>query len=535
MSEGGDAGRVAHLAELTARAARLWPDRPGLIFDETGRSLTFGEVERAANRIANALAATGIGAGDRVAVMMRNRPEFPLSWLAIARLGASMVPLNVFYRTADAGYLLAHSEARAIVTTDEFVPLVDGLRGPDLPLESVLSVDGDGGGRAVDFRPAIAAAADTAPAGPPPSPESLANIQYTSGTTGHPKGCMLSHAYWLNIARKASGIGPGLDEGDRMLIAQPYYYMDPQWMTATALLTGAPLVVLDRFHPASFREKVREHGVTFFYCLGVMPAMLLNLPPGPEDRDHRLRFVVCSGIPPSRHAEIEERWGVPWFEAFGMTETGIDVAMTVEDHDETVGTGCIGRAVEGREVRIVDDEGRPVPPGEVGEMLLRGGPMMTGYYRDEEATRRAFAGGWMHTGDLCRMDEAGRVYYLGRKKHMIRRSGENISAAEVEEVLVGLPEVALAAVVPVPDDLRGEEIKAYVVLDGGRSPDEVPPERLAAACAERLAYFKVPRYWAFREDLPRTPSERVRKEVLLAEDGDDPLAGCWDRAAGEWR
>jgi crotonobetaine/carnitine-CoA ligase len=354
------------------------------------------------------------------------------------------------------------------------------------------------------------------------------NIQYTSGTTGAPKGCVLPNRYWTTLAAGLATDFPAVGEDDVILTAQPFHYIDPQWNVALGLAAGATLVVLDRFHPSTFWAKVREYDVTWFYCLGLMPTLLLRQEPAEADRDHRVRAICASAIPRELHAELEARWGVPWYEAFGMTETGGDIRMTAADHDETVGTGCIGRPSRDREAMIADEDGKPVPRGETGELLLRGIGLMHGYHDDPEATAKAFRNGWFHTGDLARMDDAGRVYYVGRTKDMIRRSGENVSADEVERALLLHPAVRLAAVVAVPDELRGEEIKAYVVCDGER-PE---PAELAEFCGGKLAYFKVPRFWAFADGLPMTPSERVAKGELRKVA--DPRAGSWDAKAAAW-
>lgn len=462
---------MTDLVAAVRRAADLWPDRTAWTFDP-GVRLTFGAVDRLTAGYAQALRQRGIGAGDRVAILLRNQPEFPLLWLALARLGAAMVPVNTRYRTVDAEHLLRDSGAVAVVTTEEFRPLVDPLGVRVLPLEALEPEEG--------FEQQ------------PVDPGAAVNVQYTSGTTGSPKGCVLSHRYWTTLGTSMVEEFPRLVADDVMLTAQPFYYIDPQWNVVSALLAGAELVVLDGFHPSSFWDKVREHRVTYFYCLGAMPTLLLRMPESPLDRSHRVRAVQCSAIPPSLHAELEERWGVGWYEAFGMTETGADIRVGAEEHDELVGTGCLGRPAAHREVKIVD-----------GELLLRGPGMMDGYLGLPSVLRD----GWFPTGDLARLDEQGRVYHLGRIKDMIRRSGENIAAHEVEEVLMSHPAVSLAAVVGVPDEIRGEEVKAFVVGAVGQ-------EELAAYCAERLASFKVPRYWEFRDDLPRTPSERVAKQLL---------------------
>ncbi|TDV43728.1 AMP-binding protein [Actinophytocola oryzae] len=341
----------------------------------------------------------------------------------------------------------------------------------------------------------------------PVEPDTPVNVQYTSGTTGLPKGCVLPHTYWTRLAGSLITEFPRLTHKDILLTAQPCHYVDPQWNIVAGLLSGAEVVVLDGFHPTTFWNAVREHNVTYFYCLGAMPGLLLKQPRDARDRDHVVRLVQCSGIPPALHAELEHRWGVPWHEAFGMTETGADLRVTDADHDELVGTGCVGGPLPDREVRVVD-----------GELRLRGPGMMSGYH----AVDNPFDDGWFRTGDLARLDQAGRVYLVGRLKDMIRRSGENVAAREVEDVLLTHPDVRLVAVTSVPDDLRGEEVKAHVV--GIRDPDA-----LAAYCLERLAPFKVPRYWEFRDDLPRTPSERVAKHQL-----NEQTAATYDRVNGRW-
>ncbi|MCP3818170.1 AMP-binding protein [Streptomyces sp. A3M-1-3] len=507
--------QIEDLDTLVRRAAARWGERTAWTFDTRGEQLTFRQVEAGVAQLAGRLAGLGIGRGDRVAVLLRNRPEFPLTWLALARLGAAMVPVNTNYRRHDAGHLLADSGACLLVTEPEFLDLADALLSAVPTLEQVLDVDSPAPG-AEPVAGAVAAV-----------PEDLANIQYTSGTTGRPKGCLLPHRYWTVLAESMVSEFPRLCEDDVMLTAQPFHYIDPQWNVAAALLSGAHLVVLDRFHPATFWERVRAHGVTYFYCLGLMPGLLLRMPPHPLDRHHRVRAVQASAIPGQLHRQLEERWGVPWYEAFGMTETGADLRVREDGHDAAVGTGCVGRPTARRDVRIVGPDDRPVPRGEQGEIALRGAGLMDGYLGRPEATAEAFRGGWFHTGDLGRMDELGNVYHLGRTKDMIRRSGENISATEVEEVLQLHPAVHTAAVVAVPDELRGEEVKAYLV------GDPVEPEELAAHCLEQMAYFKVPRYWEFREALPLTASERVAKGELLA--ADNLLAGSYDRVEKVWR
>ena len=488
---------VPDLVTAVRRAAARWPDRPAWTFDP-GDRLSFADVARRSAAIAGGLAGRGVGPGDRVGVMLGNTAAFPLVWFALARLGAAMVPLSPQYRSADLDHLLRTARCRAVVSRAAVWEPLLGLAADVPGLAALWDVDELGTGPSHDD-------------GRTPRRTVSLNVQFTSGTTGQPKGCVLSHDYWITLGRSLVTGFPQLNERDVMLTAQPFHYVDPQWNVIAALLAGAHLVVLDGFHPTTFWERVRAHQVTYFYCLAAMPTLLLTAPPSPQDTAHRVRVVQCSAIPVTRHAELEHRWGVRWHEAFGMTETGADLRVGEADHDVLVGTGCVGAPAAHREVRIADPTGTALPVGRTGELQLRGPGMMDGYFADPAATAASFHGGWFRTGDLAHRDEAGRVYLDGRIKDMIRRSGENIAAREVEEVLATHPDIRLAAVVAVPDELRGEEVKAVVVTDPARVPS---PAELASYCAQRLAGFKVPRFWEYRESLPLTASHRVAKSAL---------------------
>ncbi len=512
---------AATLVAAVHAAAQRWPDRIAWRFDP-GDQLTFADVNRLTAGYAQALSDRGVRAGDRVAVLLSNEAAFPLTWLALSRLGAAAVPVNSRYQTADASHVLTACRASAIVTGAQFGPLLERLPA-DVPALA----------RTI---PAAELAGEAARAGAPggftpPDPAATANVQFTSGTTGRPKGCLLPNRYWTLLAASMVNEFPYLGPADVMLTAQPFHYIDPQWNVAAGLLAGAELVILDGFHPSSFWAKVRAHQVTYFYCLGAMPGLLLRMPASPEDRQHRVRAVQCSAIPPALHATLEERWGVPWYEAFGMTETGGDLRVTDTDHDELVGSGCLGGPARHRRVRIAGDGGQPLPARQTGEITLAGPGMMDGYDGDPEATAAVFRDGWFHTGDLGWMDSRGRVYHAGRLKDMIRRGGENVAAREVEEVLLTHPRVQLAAVVAVPDEIRGEEVKAYYVTTGGTG---VEPAELAGYCRERLARFKVPRFWQPAPDLPRTDSERVIKKQLGELSGPvfDTASDGWTDAGG---
>lgn len=492
------------LAGLLRTRAIAHPDRSLLRF-AGGQTLTLADADAAADAVAAGLQATGLTSGDRVAVQARNTPVFPLVLLGAARAGMVVVPVNATYGPSDLQHVVTDSGARLLVCEDDLLdPARQGLAAalPDLGLLSATEVT------------AWVGAGGT----PPPvnvDDDTLLSLQYTSGTTGSPKACMLTHGYWRHLGTVAAELyqaGPD----DVLLTAQAFTYLDPQWHLVAALHAGAELVVLPRFSASTFVDSLVEYRASLLYLVGPMAVMLLRQPPSPADHAHRLRVVYCSGIPPELHADLEARWGAPWREAFGMTETGVDLVVPIEDA-ASVGTGDLGRPVPGKSIAIVDPDGAPVPDGETGELVIAGAPMMLGYWGRPEATAQTLREGRLHTGDLAVRSADGRVHLVGRLKDMVRRGGENIAAAEVEAVLHAHPGVAAAGIVAVADEVRGEEVAAVVVpAPPGSGTPPPTPEALRAHVAERLAPFKVPRYVAYVEDLPRTSSEKIDKATLAA-------------------
>jgi len=513
--------RWGTITELLADTAARYPDREFLRCPDA--SLTFAEVADYTDRLARVLAARGVAAGDRVAVMMDNVSGWPLSWFAILKAGAVAVPVNARFRQADLEFVLRDSGAALVLASDAHAGLVRGVAASAGTVREVGTLE--------ELASEVAAAPAGAVAGPAPGPEDVTNFQYTSGTTGFPKACLLPHGYWLRTAW-LTAIDAELRGDDVVLIAQAFSYMDPQWCAVMCLIGGLPLVVLPRFSASGFWPAVREHGATLTYVLGTMPLLMLKQPPHPLDRQNRMRLVLCSGIAPGQHEAIEERWGVPWREIYGSTESGLDLSVPLSAA-ETVGTGAMGHPPPGKEVRVADEQGDTVPDGTVGEILIRGKPMMLGYWNQPDATARVFRGGWFHTGDLGFADAAGWIHHAGRLKDMIRRGGANISSAEVEGVLAQHPAVVTAALVPIPDELFGELPKAFVQLQPGQPGDAEVARSILDHARGQLADFKVPAYLEFVDSFPLTPSARIRKQELLTP-GRDQRSGAFDAAADAW-
>lgn len=498
---------IGHLLE---EAAREHANKTLFIFEDD--KMTFAEANSQVNRVANALKSLGVKKEEKVSIMLPNSLEFPLTWLALGKLGAVMVPTNIHYKQHDLAYILNNSEASSIVIHSDYLPEFEKIKNEVEAVKNVIVV-GDTINDYIDYKKITNKASDQFTI-EDIDENTLINIQYTSGTTGFPKGCMLNHRYWLVFGVVSTEFFEAGEE-DVDLTAQPFYYMDPQWNTVLCIMHGIPLVILDRFSPSKFWQEVNKHQVTFFYVIGTMPFYLLKQEPNPElEQNHKVKFVYCSGIIPQYHEVFEKRWNVPWREAFGMTETGVDLVVPVED-TECVGSGAMGAPVRTKEARVIDEDFNELPVGEVGELVVRGDKTMLGYWKNKEATEEFFRGGWCHTSDLAYKDEKGYYHWVGRIKDMIRRTGENISSVEVEGVLMEHEKIKLAACVPVPDELRGEEVKAYIVLQDGLTKENLPPEEIVEFAKSKLAYFKIPRYIEYADDLPKTPSEKVAKHKLI--------------------
>ncbi|MGW9439641.1 class I adenylate-forming enzyme family protein [Streptomyces sp. NPDC055607] len=498
---------VDNVVDLLASRASRFPGREFLRFGE--RSWTYGEIDAWSSRLAHHLRdAEGVELGDRVAIMLPNTVLWPVAWFGVLKAGAVAVPANFAYREADLAFVLHESGAKVVLSVEERLGLVRTVVEAGSPAMDAAPPDL----RALNLQALDLSAYDPEPPGVPVGAETLANLQYTSGTTGLPKACVLTHDYWMRLARISRDV-TRVSAADTVLTAQPFSYMDPQWNTLMCLIAGAKLVVLPRFSASGFFADVRRHEVTVLYMLGTMPTLLFKQPPGPEDLDNHLRLVLCSGIPANLHAQLQERWGAPWREAYGMTETGVDLVVPLDDPD-SVGSGLMGAPVPTKRVRVVDTDGNDVRTGAVGELIVSGKPMMLGYWNRPQETADTIRNGWLHTGDLVQREGSGYFRLVGRLKDMVRRGGENISCAEVEDVLARSDEVVACAVVAVPDELFGEEAKAFVQLAVGTPASRATGERLIDHARAHLARFKVPRYVEFVADFPKTPSERIAKAEL---------------------
>ena len=519
----------ATIPALLRRAAERYGDAPACTFFEDDETLSFRQLDALSGRLANGFADLGVGHGDHVGVMLPNRMEYPLTWMALAKIGAVMVPINPRYTRHELDFALADSDAGFLVIDEAHLPLLAALGDRPAALEDTrVVVRGravPAGGRtwaalleggAEAFTPAALIAG-----GDPTT------ILYTSGTTGLPKGCIHSQDYWLVMSRQI----PAATEApvSRLLVQNLFHYMNCQHLMVSALNIGAALYVARQPSGSGFIPWLKRLGIEF--C--IFPEFVLKQQPeAADDAATSLKEVMLAGCAPSSQVEMERRFRVPACEIYGMTEIGGSLRMPASCRD-MVGSGSVGLPMLFREHSVRDSEGAPVPVGTVGELWVRGHGLMAGYHRRPEANAEQFRGDWFRTGDLARADERGFHYITGRIKDMIRRSGENVSAREVEEAALLLPEVEDVAVVSVPDADRGEEIKLYLCLKPGLGRAGLPVERVLAHAREHLAPFKVPRYLAYVDSFPRTASNKIEKGTLRA--AADPRADAFDAQDGVWR
>ena len=467
---------------------------------------TYEEASAEVERLRRRYAGQGIVPDLRVAVAFDSRLDVYLHLLALNGLGISLVPLNMGGTDHEIARVIEHSDCVVAVSADEHADRLRTLAGESAVCRTLSLSELNSNAEADTVSVAGVAGREAA-------------LLYTSGTTGAPKGCMLANEYFLEMGRWYNGLGGrcALTSADRLLTPLPPHHMNALCVSFMgALMCGGCVVQLDRFHPSSWWQTVREEAATIIHYLGVMPAILLTLPPTDDDDIGRqVRFGFGAGCDPRHHRLFEQRFGLPLLEAWSMTETGAGAVTIADREPRHVGQRCIGRPSRSVEYRIVDETGADLAGGQPGELLVRARGaeprkgFFSGYYKDQQATEAAWAGGWFHTGDVIRVGADGSLFFVDRRKNIIRRSGENIAAVEVEATLLAHPAVLNCAVTAVPDELRGEEVFAFVMPRHPATDKEALA--LVEHCLERLSYFKVPGYIAFLDELPVTASQKVNR------------------------
>ncbi|MET8981143.1 class I adenylate-forming enzyme family protein [Streptomyces sp. NPDC004539] len=500
------------IPEALDYAAHQWPDNLALTHVEGGGpTLTWAELRERIARVRTGLERLGVSPGDKVGIMLRNQVEFPLTWLAVIEAGAVAVPMNPRYTPREIDFVLSDAGARWLVAADDVVTAApaEGHIGP-VPSERIVAVGGPVEG-VHGF--ATLAAQEPAPRTHRADPAEVVNIQFTSGTTGLPKGCLLTHTYWTQLGVHGAAIGGA---PQRILADHPFYYMQNQAYLMMALTGGGGLYVTAGLSRRKFMNWLVDHRIDMAW----IDEGMLDFPESEADGRLALKQAPVSALPPALHQPLEERFGLRARELYASTEVGNGTYVPYERTD-TVGTGSMGWCFPHRESKVIDGKGDEVAPGGSGELCLRGPGMMLGYHNRPEANAELFLpGGWFRTGDIVRKETDGQHFYEGRVRDVIRRSGENIAAAEVELQIMALPQVDEVGVIPVPDAQRDEEVKAVIVLKPGAS---LTAKEVETWCLQGLARFKVPRYIEFRDALPHTSSGKIAKAELRAEPHGDSV------------
>lgn len=516
---------MLNLAMVIEDHAKKRPDREAVVLGTT--RLTYGQLNAMANQVANGLAAHGVGPGDKVALSCPNLPYFPLIYYSILKTGAVVVPLNILFKSREITYHLQDSDAKVYLC-------FEGT--PEHPMARM----GHEGFQAVDeCEHFFIITAD--PAAPSPidgvptltelmkgqdqtfltvarDPDDTAVILYTSGTTGRPKGAELTHSNMLiNAIASRDLVLPLLGTGPkRTLTALPLFHSFAQTCQMNSLLyDGSTMVLVPRFEPGNVLDLFVKERISHFAGVPTMFWALLNYV-----QQHQIDVapiaeslqVCCSGgasLPVEVLHGFESTFGVKILEGYGLSETSPVATFNHSDLPRKVGS--IGVPIFGTEIRIVDDQDQDVPIDQPGEVLIRGHNVMKGYYKKPEATAEALRGGWFHSGDVARIDQDGYIFIMDRIKDMILRGGFNVYPREIEEVLMTHPAVSMAAVVGIPNERLGEDIKAFVIRKAGVEVDE---HSLIDWCKERLAAYKYPRSVEFRDSLPMNATGKILKREL---------------------
>ncbi|RMG91483.1 MAG: long-chain-fatty-acid--CoA ligase [Chloroflexi bacterium] len=501
-----------HAADLLTNRARLSPNRPALLELATGQTYTYAELNRRANRTANFLRhKLGIQKGDRVSLLAYNSVAYVDLLYACLKIGAVFAPLNWRLVANELTYIVNDNLPKALVCGPTFAPVLAEMR-PNIDVPHLVSLDGADIPDGVAYEAGLAAASEAEPERPFLTPDDTACILYTSGTTGRPKGAMIPHRQILWNAINTT-ISWHLTETDCSPIFTPMFHAGGLFVFLTPLFyVGGRIVMAREFDVETSLQTIAREKCTVVLGVPTIFQMWLDSPLSKKLDFSHMRWFISGGAPcpVTLLRAWRERTGVVFRQGYGLTEVGPN-CFSMSDEESVNKIGSVGKPIFHSQMRIVDKNGRNLPPGETGELLIAGPHVTTGYWHKPEATTAALRDGWFHTGDMARMDEDGFYYIAGRFKDMIISGGENVYAAEVEAVFLEHPAVAEAALIGQPDEKWGEVGLMIVVLEKGQSATE---EELRTFCRQRLAGYKVPRHVIFTDALPYSPYGKVMKEEL---------------------
>ncbi|HVB23644.1 MAG TPA: AMP-binding protein [Ktedonobacteraceae bacterium] len=504
-------------AEMLTRTAERYPEHIALLFKSV--NLTYRELESLVNSFANALLDMGIRKGQCVCLLMTNRPEYLISWFAIARIGAIASPMNPSYKEREVAYQLSNSEAAAVIVQQSLMPLVEAARAESPTLNCVVTVGSQPQqNQAFSFNHLIQAYPSTPPtlsASEAPGWEDTVALPYSSGTTGLPKGVMLSHKNLVcNVCQSIATAR--ITFQDRMLVFLPLYHIYGIMLMGLAAMTGATIVLMERFDPGECLRHVQDQDITLLYTVPQVLSALLNWPQLDTFDLHSVRFAQCGAapVPPVLAHRFQERTGITVMTSYGLTEASPGTHSNPVYNRQLIKVETIGLPIHDTRQKIVDIETGEIElgVGEEGELIVQGPQVMPGYWKAPEATAAALRNGWLYTGDIGWRDEEGYVTITDRKKEMIKYKGFSIAPAQIEALLLEHPAVMDAAVIAKPNDEVGEYPKAFVVLQANST--EQPADELMAWANSQLATYKQIREMEFIDAIPRNPSGKILRRVL---------------------
>jgi len=492
---------------ILSKSAEKFGEKAAIVWND--KEYSFKDLDSMSNRFAHALLQKGLTKGDRVCIFMQNSPEFVISHFGIIKAGCITVPLNVMYRRRELVHMVNDSGATVMVTSEGNLPYVLEVRNDLKSLREIIVTSSNVPEGCLSFHRLLENSVDK-PTAVRNADEDVAVICYTSGTTGSAKGAMITHSNFISNISTLSQLWE-LTDRDRLMMALPMFHVHGLGIAVHGMVyCGYTMVLLERFDAKRVMEGIDKYKCTVFMGVPTMYIKLLELDDCKYDLSSmRLWTVGSAPMPLDAMEKFKERYGFELLERYGMTETAVVIASNPLRGKRK--PGSVGLPIPGVEVKIVDDEDNPLPVNEVGEIVVRGPNVMKGYWNRPQETEEAFRNGWFHTGDLGKIDEEGYLHIVGRKKEMIISGGFKVFPREVEEVLHTHPKVKEVAVVGIPDPVRGESVKAYIVLKDGATATE---KELDEFCRNNLAAFKVPRIYEFVSTIPRTPSGKILNRLL---------------------
>ncbi len=501
-----------NLATILRESASATPDKPVTLLD--GNPMSYAELDAASDRMAVGLQGLGVAPGDTVGIQLPNIPQFLISYFGVLKAGAVAVPMNVLLKGPEVAFYLGDSGAKVLITFASF--LTDAAKGAaEAGVKDVFAVGLDEGNEAAQPFEQLLATAPEQPVLESREPQDTAVIIYTSGTTGKPKGAELTH-FTLYMNCDIPGRLFDMQDNDVTVTVLPLFHVfGLSSVLNVAVRFGGTMSLIPRFDAKTVLETIQRDKATIFEGVPTMFVALLHHPDVDSFDVSSLRMAVSGGAPiPAEVMDgFEKKFGVVILEGYGLSETASTTTFNVSEQERKAYS--VGKPIWGTETQIWSEDGKLLPRGKdnVGELVTRGTHVMKGYLNRPEATAEAFAGGWFHTGDLGYQDEDGFFFIVDRKKELIIRGGYNVYPREVEEVLYAHPAISEAAVIGIPDDRLGEEVRAVVVLKSGETLGE---DDVIAYCKEQLAAYKYPRSVEFRDELPKNATGKILKKELKA-------------------